>query len=166
MGHHLPRRNGLHFFGHSRPDNLLPDRAEHHVLAHPHTYHAACGPVSFFFGGIPFLHTYSHEQWIPLLFVISFAYLFRSYESPYAAIPIFHTFLCIGISSFLLPQTLYFIPLIYFYMMGLRAFTLRTFFAGLTGIFTPYWIMLCYHLYTGTPEKSANRSCSFPAFLR
>lgn len=38
-------------------------------------------------------------------------------------------------------------------MVGLRAFTLRTFFAGLTGIFTPYWIMLCYHLYTGTPEK-------------
>lgn len=115
------------------------------------TLHAAL--FLFFFGGIPFLHIYSHEQWIPLLFVISFAYLFRSYESPYAAIPIFHTFLCIGISSFLLPQTLYFIPLIYLYMIGLRAFTPRTFFAALTGIFTPYWIMLCYHLYTGTPEK-------------
>ena len=63
------------------------------------TLHAAL--YLFFFGGIPFLHTYSHEQWIPLLFVISFAYLFRSYESPYAAIPIFHTFLCIGIGSFL-----------------------------------------------------------------
>ncbi|WP_308762413.1 hypothetical protein [uncultured Bacteroides sp.] len=115
------------------------------------TFHAAL--FLFFFGGLPFLHTYSHEQWIPLLFVISFGYLFRSYESPYASTPIFHAFLCLGISSFLLPQTLYFIPLIYFYMVGLRAFTLRTFFAGLTGIFTPYWIMLCYHLYTGTPEK-------------
>lgn len=128
------------------------------------TFHAAL--FLFFFGGLPFLHTYSHEQWIPLLFVISFGYLFRSYESPYASTPIFHAFLCLGISSFLLPQTLYFIPLIYFYMVGLRAFTLRTFFAGLTGIFTPYWIMLCYHLYTGTPEKSANRFCNCPAFPR
>lgn len=115
------------------------------------TLHAAL--FLFFFGAIPFLHTYSHEQWIPLLFVLSFAYLFRSYESPYAATPIFHAFLCVSISSFLLPQTLYFVPLIYLYMIGLRAFTPRTFFAGLTGIFTPYWMMLCYYLYVGTPQE-------------
>lgn len=127
------------------------------------TLHAAL--FLFFFGGIPFLHTYSHEQWIPLLFVISFAYLFRSYESPYAAIPIFHTFLCIGISSFLLPQSLFFVPLIYLYMIGLRAFTPRTFFSGLTGLLTPYWILLCYYLYLGTPEKTGEpflQLASFP----
>lgn len=100
------------------------------------------------------MHAYSHEQWIPLLFTVSFSYLFRSYESVYAPVPIFHSFLCLGISSFLLPQVLYFIPLIYFYMIGLRAFTLRTFFAGLIGLLLPYWIALAYHLYAGNMEET------------
>ena len=102
------------------------------------TLHAAI--FLFFLSGLPFLHAYSHEQWIPLLFTVSFSYLFRSYESVYAPVPIFHSFLCLGISSFLLPQVLYFVPLIYFYMIGLRAFTLRTFFAGLIGLLLPYMI--------------------------
>lgn len=105
-----------------------------------------------FFAGFPFLHTYSHEQWIPLLFIISLSYLFRSYESPYAATPVFHSFLFLGIGSFILPQVLYFAPLLYFYMIALRAFTIRTFLAGLIGLLTPYWIVLSYHLYTGKPE--------------
>ena len=115
------------------------------------TLHAAI--FLFFLSGLPFLHTYSHEQWIPLLFTVSFSYLFRSYESVYAPIPVFHCFLCLGISSFLLPQVLYFVPLIYFYMIGLRAFTLRTFFAGLIGLLVPYWIALAYHLYAGNLSK-------------
>ena len=116
------------------------------------TLHAAI--FLFFLSGLPFLHAYSHEQWIPLLFTVSFSYLFRSYESVYAPVPIFHSFLCLGISSFLLPQVLYFIPLIYFYMIGLRAFTLRTFFAGLIGLLLPYWIALAYHLYAGNMEET------------
>lgn len=116
------------------------------------TLHAAL--FLFFLSGLPFLHTYSHEQWIPLLFTVSFSYLFRSYESVYAPIPVFHCFLCLGISSFLLPQVLYFVPLIYFYMIGLRAFTLRTFFAGLIGLLVPYWIALAYHLYAGNMEAT------------
>lgn len=107
-----------------------------------------------FFAGFPFLHTYSHEQWIPLLFIVSLSCLFRSYESPYAATPIFHSFFFLGIGSFLLPQVLYFVPLLYFYMIGLRAFTLRTFLAGLIGLLTPYWIVLSYHLYTGQPGQT------------
>lgn len=51
------------------------------------TLHAAL--FLFFLSGLPFLHTYSHEQWIPLLFTVSFSYLFRSYESVYAPIPVF-----------------------------------------------------------------------------
>lgn len=34
------------------------------------TLHAAL--FLFFLSGLPFLHTYSHEQWIPLLFTVSF----------------------------------------------------------------------------------------------
>lgn len=116
------------------------------------TLHAAI--FLFFLSGLPFLHTYSHEQWVPLLFTISFSYLFRSYESIYASVPVFHSFLCLGISSFLLPQVVYFIPLVYFYMIGLRALTLRTFLASLIGFLVPYWITLAYHLYVGNVEET------------
>ena len=39
-------------------------------------------------------------------------------------------------------------------MIGLRAFTLRTFFAGLIGLLVPYWIALAYHLYAGNVEET------------
>lgn len=107
-----------------------------------------------FFAGFPFLHTYSNEQWIPLLFIISLFCLFRSYESPYAATPIFHSFLFLGIASLILPQVLYFTPLLYIYMAALRAFTFRTLLAGLIGLLTPYWISLSYYLYLGEPEQT------------
>lgn len=100
-----------------------------------------------FYVSCPFLYTYSKEIWIPLLLLAAIFSLFRSYESKYASATIFHAFLFLGAGSFLMPHIFYFAPLFYAIMGSLRSLNLRTFFAGLTGILTPYWIMLCYHLY-------------------
>lgn len=108
----------------------------------------------FFYAACPFLHGYTQEIWIPLLVGVMLFSLFRSYESPVAPTPIFHAFLCIGIGSFLLPHLLLFIPILYLMMIPLRSLSMRTFFAGLTGIATPYWLMGCYYLYLGAFERT------------
>ncbi len=95
----------------------------------------------------PFLYTYSKEIWTPLLLLAALFSLFRSYESKHASTTIFHAFLLLGMGSFLTPHILYFVPLLYAIMGSLRSLNPRTFFAGLMGILTPYWILLCYHLY-------------------
>ena len=103
----------------------------------------------FFYSGSQFLHTYSHEIWIPLLFVAGIYFLFQSYESPYASIPVFHSFLCLGLGSLSFPYLLYLTPLVYLFMTMLRSFNVRCFFAGIIGITLPYWFLLCYCLYMG-----------------
>lgn len=101
-----------------------------------------------FAAACPFLAPYTADAWIAVLYPAALFSLFRSYESKYASVPIFHAFLCIGIGSLILPHLLWFSLLFYIQMITLRSFHARTFFAGLTGLFIPYWISLCYHLYT------------------
>lgn len=106
-----------------------------------------------FAAACPFLAPYTAKSWIPVLCLIALFALFRSYESKYASIPIFHAFLCIGIGSMIMPHLLLFSPLIFLQMLELRSFHIRTFFAGIVGLLLPYWISLCYHLYlTGNVE--------------
>lgn len=55
-----------------------------------------------------------------------------------------------GIIGMIIPQMLYLIPVLYLLMIHLRSLTPRTFFAGLLGLLTPYWLVSCYLLYQGT----------------
>lgn len=113
-----------------------------------------------FYVSCPFLHTYSHDIWITPLFVAGIYFLFQSYESPYASTPVFHSFLCLGLGSMIFPWLLYLIPFIYLFMVNLRSFNARTFFAGIIGTTLPYWFLLCWYLYTGEAEKT------FQPFIR
>ena len=110
-------------------------------------------PSSFFliyFSACPFLHTFQAVTFLPLLFIVMVFSLFRSFESPYASTTIFHAFCCMGIIGMIIPQMLYLIPVLYLLMIHLRSLTPRTFFAGLLGLLTPYWLVSCYLLYQGT----------------
>lgn len=100
----------------------------------------------------PFLYTYSAESWFPLLFAGMLSALFRSYESRHASAPVFHAFFFIGIGSWLFPACLFFVPFLYLHMIGLRSFSVRTFFAGIVGLSLPYWLMLSYGVYNGRPD--------------
>lgn len=116
------------------------------------TFHAAL--FLLFYASCVFPHSNPYDIWIPLLFVAGMFFLFQSYESPYASTPIFHSFLCLGLGSLIFPHLLYFIPLMYIFMGALRSLNLRCFCAGLIGTATPYWLLLCYHLYTGNPTDT------------
>ena len=81
------------------------------------------------------------------LFLIAISQLFSSYESPYPAGSIFHAFFFIGLGSLLFPQLLYFVPLFYLGMISFRSLSLKSFFAGLTGLCVPYWLFFGYAFY-------------------
>ena len=81
-----------------------------------------------------FLHSFQYAVFAPLTFLIAISQLFSSYESPYPAGSIFHAFFFIGLGSLLFPQLLYFVPLFYLGMISFRSLSLKSFFAGLTGL--------------------------------
>ena len=91
-----------------------------------------------------FLHSFQYAVFAPLTFLIAISQLFSSYESPYPAGSIFHAFFFIGLGSLLFPQLLYFVPLFYLGMISFRSLSLKSFFAGLTGLCVPYWLFFGY----------------------
>ena len=105
-------------------------------------------PSAFFlvcFSVCPFLHTFGAGTFLPLLFIGMLFSLFRSFESPSASTTIYHAFCCVGIIGIIVPQTLYLTPV----LIQLRSLNPRTFFAGVLGLLTPYWLGSCYLLYKG-----------------
>ena len=79
----------------------------------------------------------------------------QSFESPSASTTIYHAFCCVGIIGIIVPQTLYLTPVLYLLMIQLRSLNPRTFFAGVLGLLTPYWLGSCYLLYKGNWLETA-----------
>ncbi len=97
-----------------------------------------------------FLHEYGKgECWILLLFMGSLYCLLKSYELSNASKYIFHAFLWLGIASLIEPGVILSVPLVFILMFQLRSFSFKTFFAGIIGLCTPYWLITGYDLYTG-----------------
>lgn len=97
-----------------------------------------------------FLHEYGKgECWILLLFMGSLYCLLKSYEQKNASSYIFHSFLWLGIGSLIEPGLIFSTPLMFILMFQLRSFSLKTFFAGIIGVCTPYWLMTGYDMYIG-----------------
>ena len=97
------------------------------------------------YSALLFIHPYHHSCWIQLCFMGTLFGLFKSYESPNAAIHIFHAFLCLGLASLIVNNLLWLAPLLFLSMIGLRSLSARTFFAGLIGLSIPYWMILGYY---------------------
>lgn len=118
-------------------DCLSADRDKHRLHADTDTQYLACQLLH-----IP-VHNLSVSaflpvcRFVPLAFLIATSQLFSSYESPYPAGSIFHAFFFIGLGSLLFPQLLYFVPLFYLGMISFRSLSLKSFFAGLTGLCMP-----------------------------
>ena len=94
-----------------------------------------------------FLHPFEWGNLVTLTFLLSVYYLFKSYESTQPAIPIYHTFLFIGIGSIIFPQLIYFAPLFFASMIPFRSYTLKSFIASLLGLITPFWFVFGYAFY-------------------
>ncbi|WP_300726513.1 hypothetical protein [uncultured Bacteroides sp.] len=117
-----------------------------------------------FFAALPFLHGWTVDLFLPVLFLLLLSSLFKSYESPYASVPIFHAFFWLGIMSLILPTIIWLAPLMYLHMIPLRSLDARSFFAGLIGISIPYWFLLGYYVYIGNISGFLEKSCSLIQF--
>ena len=74
--------------------------------------------------------------------------LFRTYQDKEAPGWNFYAFLCIGLSSLVFVQTLYFVPLVWLLMAShLQSLSWRSWIASLIGLLTPYWFAMLYFLY-------------------
>lgn len=74
--------------------------------------------------------------------------LFRTYQDKQAPGWNFYAFLCIGLSSLVFVQTLYFVPLVWLLMAShLQSLSWRSWMASLIGLLTPYWFAMLYFLY-------------------
>ena len=128
-------------------DCLSADRDKHRLHADTDTQYLACQLLRIPVHGLPVSAFLPVCRFAPLTFLIAISQLFSSYESPYPAGSIFHAFFFIGLGSLLFPQLLYFVPLFYLGMISFRSLSLKSFFAGLTGLCVPYWLFFGYAFY-------------------
>lgn len=94
-----------------------------------------------------FLHTFEWSNFIPLAFLLSILNLFMGYESTKSPIHVFHSFLFLGLGSLALPQLVYYVPLLIISTITFRAMNIKSFFASILGLLTPYWILFGYSFY-------------------
>ena len=82
---------------------------------------------------------------IMLGFVGFYTFAFRCYQDTHAPGWIFYAFFCIGMSSIVWVQTLYFLPILWIVMRtNILAMSPRNFVASLLGIILPYWFYAGY----------------------
>ena len=97
-----------------------------------------------------FLHEYGKgECWMLLLFMGSLYCLLKGYESKNVSSYVFHSFLWLGIGSLIEPDVIFNVPLLLIVMPQLRLLNIKTLFAGIIGLCTPYWLITGYNLYKG-----------------
>ena len=98
-----------------------------------------------------FLFSSLYGSLTQLCAVASYLILFQSYQDKAAAGLTYYGFLCIGLTSLTFVHILYFVPFLWILMLScLQSFSLRTFFASLLGIITPYWLGICWLVYQGS----------------
>lgn len=94
-----------------------------------------------------FLHPFEWTNLVPLVFILATYQLFHSYESVSSSPFIFHSFLFIGLGSIAFPQLLYMVPMLWGSMIPFRAISIKSFFASIIGLMTPYWFIFGYAFY-------------------
>ena len=100
----------------------------------------------------PFLHTVSWACSLPILYIFLLHALFKSYESHSCYATIFHAFLALSLISLIIPQIIYLSIFLYLHMISLRSLNIRSFFAGIIGLITPYFLLSSFAVLFDNPE--------------
>ena len=88
-----------------------------------------------------------------LCFISFCTIIFHTYQDKESPGLTYFAFLCLGITSLLFIQILFFIPFLWLMMrFKLMAFSWRMMWASLLGIITPYWFLAGIAVYTGRFE--------------
>ena len=125
---------------------LIMELNNHHALIRIYSRMMSC---SFIFLTCMNSHLFSSSSGavIQLAAVAFYTFSFRSYQDRQAAGLTFYSWIAIGMASFVEVRILYAIPFCWLLMMvSYYSFSLRTFFASLLGLLTPYWMIGVYFL--------------------
>lgn len=102
------------------------------------------------FSATVFLFPDLRSEILELCAIAFYIMLFHCYQQRKSSGWVFYGFFCLGLASMVFVQVLYYVPLLWILMLhNLRALNLKTFFASLLGIVTPYWFVAVYYLYMG-----------------
>lgn len=97
----------------------------------------------------PFLFVQNWACILSLCLGLSLYFLFRNYQKIQPVGTVFHTMFFLGLASLLFSKILLLYPILLLGTYNFKAFTLRTFFAGLIGLSVPYWFLLGHAFYYG-----------------
>ena len=82
--------------------------------------------------------------------VLFYVLFFHSFQDKEATGRVFYAFFCVGLSSVLFVQSLFFVPLLLILLAtNMTALSWRTFFASIFGLILPYWFLAGYYAYIG-----------------
>lgn len=86
---------------------------------------------------------------VQITFIGFLLFLLRAYQDQSATGWTFYAFLSLGIGSVVFPQALLFVPLLWVVMaVNVMCFSVRTLFASVLGLLTPYWFVAAWLLYS------------------
>lgn len=90
-------------------------------------------------------HWSAERNVVTLATSLLFYLLFLTYQDRKATGKVYYAFVSLSVASIFFPQILFFVPLLWL-LMGTRLLSLsvKTFFASILGLITPYWIILAY----------------------
>ncbi len=98
---------------------------------------------------IPF-HYFSPVLLATFCLAVSIYLLFRTYQQPQPVVDTFHSFLLLALGSIVLPQMALFAPFfLWYFIVFMRALSLRSFFAGLLGLVLPFWFWAAWQIWIG-----------------
>ncbi|MDD7318185.1 MAG: hypothetical protein SOZ80_09170 [Prevotella sp.] len=82
--------------------------------------------------------------------VLFYLLFLKSFQNRDASGWVFYAFLCVGVTSVLFIQILFYVPLLWIMLSTkMTALNWRTFFASLLGLLLPYWFLAGYYSYVG-----------------
>lgn len=81
-------------------------------------------------------------------FIVTTLLLFNTYQDNLSMGKVFYAFLCISLCSLAFVHVLFLVPVLWLMMYTqLQSFSLRTFFASIIGLITPYWFLSLWFIY-------------------
>lgn len=103
----------------------------------------------------PAVHSLSWA-WLPAFCLLTaYILLFRATQVQDSTALLFHAFAALSIGCFVLPQTMWLLPMFMWQTATrLRILSVRGFFAALLGIGLPLWMWFAWMVWNGTPEQT------------
>lgn len=96
----------------------------------------------------PFLHKGQIGIIIPLLFIGILFSLFSSYQEKNSGGLLFQSFIYLGIISLLIPQSLFFIPVLLIAVIMLQSMNAKSLCTSILGYIMPYWFLFAFAYFT------------------